>query len=222
MNTPDKNSVLAGVCTIMPLLVTTSLDARIYTNTDLGLSPISIGAGNTSVAWDVDGNSVTDFTLNVITTNNVISLYPGAGAKVLWNTTWSHSLAVHKFDAGAVIWGAGPAPANLQFRSNPVNLLNNNNVANGNLSAAFSSGSAGYIGFYFSHDGHTSSGWASITVTGGSGSLGSVTINSWAFESTEDPIQVGAVPEPSETAIGLGALALGAVGLRRWRSQKVA
>jgi MYXO-CTERM domain-containing protein len=34
------------------------------------------------------------------------------------------------------------------------------------------------------------------------------------------PITVGAIPEPETAAVGLGALALGAAGLRRWRKKK--
>jgi MYXO-CTERM domain-containing protein len=51
--------------------------------------------------------------------------------------------------------------------------------------------------------------------------LGTFQINNWAYETEADkPISLGTVPESSHTALGLGALALGAAGIRRWRRQR--
>jgi MYXO-CTERM domain-containing protein len=226
MNTPDKNSVFAGMCTLMPLLVTTSLDASIYTNTSFGLSSITIGAGDTSVVWDVDGDSVAEFTLKTNAANLAISLDPDAAksAMVFWRSTWyGNSVHVIKFGAGALIPHSLMAPPDSFFLNKTIHALLSNLLSKGDLNAGFTSGSPGYIGFSFLNGGKTCYGWASITVTEGSaGTLGSMTINSWAYDNSGDYIQAGAVPEPSETAMGLGALALGAAGLRRWRRQKAA
>jgi len=66
-------------------------------------------------------------------------------------------------------------------------------------------------------------GWAKVTITDGSN--GSMTVSEWAYDSTGASIEVGqtsAIPEPASVAAGLGLLALGAAGLRRWRQQKTA
>jgi len=53
-----------------------------------------------------------------------------------------------------------------------------------------------------------------------------VTLEGWAYDDTGAPIaagDTGGVPEPSTMALaGLGALALGAAGLRRWRAARKA
>ncbi len=59
-------------------------------------------------------------------------------------------------------------------------------------------------------------GWASIST-----SSGSVTIHEWALEGTANTaITAGAVPEPADMALGLGALALGAVAVQRRRRRE--
>ncbi|WOO42790.1 hypothetical protein [Rubellicoccus peritrichatus] len=85
----------------------------------------------------------------------------------------------------------------------------------------FTSGSPTLIGFGFSPDNMSSDvfyGWAEIVVT--TGANPSVELLQWAYQDDGSGIQVGAVPEPASVASGLGALALGAAGLRRWRRNK--
>ena len=92
------------------------------------------------------------------------------------------------------------------------------NVAN------ITSGVSTYIGFRFNPSGTELFGWANVTLTNGNG-FGTFVINEWAYDDTGASIQTGqtsAVPEPATYAAGLGLLALGAAGLRRWRKQKKA
>jgi len=87
----------------------------------------------------------------------------------------------------------------------------------------FSSGLVGNFGFRFNDGGGIVYGWANATFV--SGGNGGVTVHEWAFQDDGSSIAVGdigAVPEPATTAVGLGALALGAAGLRRWRKAKQA
>jgi hypothetical protein len=106
---------------------------------------------------------------------------------------------------------------------------------------AFSDGSSsGYIGglpafndkyalFAFEGDPGTLYGWVhlSLAITqapGGDPALGpNLTILDWAYEDSGQTLAAGDAPEPA-TAIptGLGALALGAVGLRNWRKTRKA
>jgi len=48
-------------------------------------------------------------------------------------------------------------------------------------------------------------------------------ITDWAYEDSGQPIAAGAIPEPgTASTFGLAALALGAVGLRKWRKARTA
>lgn len=91
-------------------------------------------------------------------------------------------------------------------------------LAFGNISSAsgFTSGEIGYMGFRFNPSGSlVLYGWAEVILTDG-GDSGTFEVVRWAYDNTGANIQTP-VPEPATTAMGLGALALGAAGLRRWR-----
>ncbi len=78
---------------------------------------------------------------------------------------------------------------------------------------------ATYIGFKFNPEGTELYGWANVTFTQ-EGNWGTITITEWAYDDTGASIltgATGAIPEPANFAVGLGALALGAAGLRRRR-----
>ena len=79
----------------------------------------------------------------------------------------------------------------------------------------------GFIGF---RNGTASSrvfGWAQISLTFENGALRAGEILGNAIEGdVNQPITVGAIPEPSTVATGLGLLALGAAGLRERRKRK--
>jgi hypothetical protein len=68
-------------------------------------------------------------------------------------------------------------------------------------------------------------GWLELSVSASEGGFApDVTLVGWAYDASGNPIPAGetpSVPEPSTIAvIALNALALGAVGLRRWRSAR--
>lgn len=86
------------------------------------------------------------------------------------------------------------------------------------LAIGFTNGEAGYMGFRFNPEGTTLYGWAEIILSGGSS--GNFEVLRWAYEDSGAAIQVGAIPEPASTGVGLGVLALGAAGLRRWRGAR--
>ena len=88
--------------------------------------------------------------------------------------------------------------------------------------ASISSGVSTYIGFRFKPSSTMLYGWANVTLTNGN-FFGTFVINEWAYDDSGSSIQTGqtsAVPEPATYALGLGALALGAAGLRRMRQRK--
>ena len=79
----------------------------------------------------------------------------------------------------------------------------------------------GYLGIKFLNEatGATDYGWVQLSTTGTTGFP--ATITGYAFQNDGTAIFAGAVPEPgTNAALAIGALALGAVGVRRWRQGK--
>jgi hypothetical protein len=78
------------------------------------------------------------------------------------------------------------------------------------------------------HSGDIDYGWIRLSQELGPGVGPNVTLEAWAYDDSGNQIaagagDLGAVPEPSSfTLAGLGALALGAAGLRRWRGARTA
>ena len=93
---------------------------------------------------------------------------------------------------------------------------------------AFDTAGTEYVGIEFENDTTTAVnyGWLELTSTSATGTP--ATILGYAYDNSGAPIVVGAtglsaVPEPGTTAaLSLGALALGAAGVRRWRQSKQA
>lgn len=82
--------------------------------------------------------------------------------------------------------------------------------------------------FKFTTGGQTDFGWIQLALVNNSqatysGKGPDLKIISWAFDDSGNPLAAGAtgVPEPGTFAMtAMGALALGAVGIRRWRAAK--
>lgn len=82
------------------------------------------------------------------------------------------------------------------------------------------SGSAFYG---FAVGGENYFGWAEISTNVGVGDTRELTIHRWAIEDTAgQSIVAGAIPEPSDFALGLGGLALGAAAVMRKRRKEQA
>lgn len=70
-------------------------------------------------------------------------------------------------------------------------------------------------------------GWIDITLANNDlntgGDYPAMTINAWAYDTTGAQLGMGLVPEPSSVSLlALGALALGAKGVRSWRKKRPA
>ncbi|WOO39813.1 hypothetical protein [Rubellicoccus peritrichatus] len=165
-----------------------------------------------SGAWDIDGNGIIDASVQTFPGYFLIH---GAGGGF----------------EGIVTSGNPSSLANLATNytvSASKSFENNFNYSNGAFDdfAEFTSGVSAYFGFTFLERTELPNtvrfGWARATVTRTPDFA--ITIHEWAYEDTFDQaIQVGdtgAIPEPAAVATGLGALALGAAGLRRWRKAK--
>ncbi len=219
MKTPPSTATRAISATaIASLIGAGAANARIYHFTD----SFTVGNGLLSQSWNIDG--VGDAEARVVLNPNhasfgryvnLSSFYNGFGV-IGFATSESFGYSILKFPASAFVGGS--ISSGFVF-GNVSNILKNGNIGN---AIGFSSGEAGYIGFQFVNEHSvTCYGWAEVVLTEG-GMSGTMTITQWAFEDNGAGIAVGAVPEPSTTAAGLGALALGAAGLRRWRKQKKA
>jgi len=79
---------------------------------------------------------------------------------------------------------------------------------------------SGKVGFRFSGDGAAANlhyGWANLSF----GPNNRITVNGWAYDNTPNqPIAVGAVPEPAAAALTMGALVAGAAGILRVRQTR--
>ena len=77
-----------------------------------------------------------------------------------------------------------------------------------------------YALFRFSVGPQTDYGWLELDL--GIDSLGYpiVTTVAYAYDNSGKPIRAGAIPEPKRLPLALGALALGAVGVREWRTRR--
>ena len=95
------------------------------------------------------------------------------------------------------------------------------------VGTAFQTPGLGYLGLRFLNEstGVVNYGWVEVSSgTGGAFPGFPASITRWAFENTGLSINAGqttAVPEPGTTAaLAMGALSLGAAGVRRWRQSK--
>ena len=140
------------------------------------------------------------------------------------NPYGSADLSFYEGGSGDGIVGttSGGATAETPFLSTVS--LNSGFLFNVVSGTAFDKIGTEFAGIEFTNDttGATNYGWVEFTTTSTTGFP--ATIVGYAYDNTGGSIVVGqttSVPEPGTTAaMGLGALSLGAVGLRRWRKNK--
>lgn len=196
--------------TIGALLGSSSLNGIIVTNVDLGLSGGIAGNGNGTFDWDIDGEGGRE--IRVFSwINRFVDLFNGGNgfgvrAAAPGNREDILNLGLSNYvNTGGAI-----------FNAEAYTVLLDGNIR---YATGFTSGESGYIGFQFRPASTTFYGWAEVILTEG-GDTGTFEIVQWAYDNTGANIQTGAIPEPAVVATGLGALVLGAAGLRRWRSRR--
>ncbi|WOO43689.1 PEP-CTERM sorting domain-containing protein [Rubellicoccus peritrichatus] len=205
-NTTTVRTSAASVCA---LLGASNLQAAVITNTDLGLSGFIVGNGTSSVAWNIDnvGNAELDVDLNATYFVNLTSFQNAFGLRATASA------------ANAYMLNLGPSA---KVNTGAFNMSSVFSVLfSGSIKRAvgFTSGESGYMGFQFNPSGSlVLYGWAEVILTEG-GDSGTFEVVQWAYDDSGANIQTP-VPEPATAALGLGALALGAAGLRRWRKAK--
>ncbi|HWL14313.1 MAG TPA: hypothetical protein VNR00_01835 [Opitutus sp.] len=214
---PASSIATTGAATLLTLFAASESHGEIVTNTSLNLPSITVNfARQLPTDWNIDGEGSAE-----------VQFYAST-----YNAEFYFKRTLNSF-------GFVGAPGNSDLRN--LSLLpspetvsasqaffNAATIASGNVfkdAAGFVSGQGGYIGFRFKPDDTMFYGWAAVTIT--PGFSGSFTLHEWAYDNTGASIHVGqtaasAIPEPADVAVGLGALALGAAGLMRWRSRKAA
>jgi len=148
---------------------------------------------------DVDGDSLTDFSIDAANENISGSFINGAGYNSISATL------------------SGPIPA-IVYNSNETvdaGLTYNDSADMG----GFINSGTSYLAFSFFVGGSTRYGWMEFTLPFGS-DLTDGTLNAIAWEDSGASIQTGAVPEPAHAAIGGGIIAGLLAFFRRRRQRK--
>ena len=185
--------------------------------TDSTANPVTSDANTTGdTFWDIDGDGTID---EAVIKNESSSKKTFAGLEGRFSFASTQNGLLLALSSGQTV-GTG-----LNF-DNRAELLFYSALRSS--TSGFLSGVENYFGFKLSASGSTYYGWAKTTLTDSSFSpYGTMTISEWAYNDVAGAsITVGdtgnsAVPEPSSFAItGLGLLAAGAGGVRRWRREK--
>ncbi|WOO43481.1 hypothetical protein [Rubellicoccus peritrichatus] len=201
----------AGAATLGSLLVTSGADAVI--NYFDSSNQVTAVTNSPEVLWDIDQDGIDDVSFG--SSGSAIYLLNSGGKDFSANGTGGELQTIAKdayLTAGAN-W--------MQTASN----IANTSVGIFNVGGTVQNGESFYFGFYFAQTisgPRDALGWALAQVDFDSiNNEASFTIFEWAYQTDGSPIPAGAIPEPAAVATGLGALALGAAGIRRWRKNKV-
>ena len=190
--------------------------AIIYRNTETVLH-----ANNDT--WDIDADGTSETSLSVVfgeivvDRNNIDFIRPNPLNAIAGNIATGLPLQAlpRNFSIRATL-------GNYAWAEGIRNLLGTTSISQEEMGGV-SDDTSSYIGFRFDGDRATSGrqnlfGWARVT----SGTSTLITIHEWAYEDVlEEAIAVGQTIIPEPTSASLGLLALGAVGLRRFRKQRV-
>jgi hypothetical protein len=199
----------------------------IYTDLNLNPTTVGFGPGSVSFLFDLPG----DATFGFLRTQGLTYTSPGSltvnyRTVIVGDLTGAApagvradvNLFVAPQDLGAA-WSQGGVGTALNAAVGVVNDLAQGNPASGYERK--------YLAWYFvdttAGGNQERYGWAEISLSMLSYNAGGpqVTIWGYAYDTTGAKPTMGAVPEPSSGALfALGAMALGARGLRKWRQNR--
>ena len=229
MKNPDNLAKLTLGGAAVSLAATQVAEAQVTINDITSFSNaftmVQTGVSN-SHQWDVDGDGDNDFVFNYLHTSSSPGFSIRASAFNDGNADFLRNTVGRTIDFRGLntTMSVGASAPNANFFWG-VNLAHFQNSMNGEVAATLQLG-LNYIGFQFLNDsGTTLYGWASVTITSPTNNYDmTLTVNNWAYNINGDAIRVGdvgtAIPEPSEAAMGLGLLALGAIGVSRYRQRR--
>ncbi|HNX05339.1 MAG TPA: PEP-CTERM sorting domain-containing protein, partial [Opitutales bacterium] len=184
-------------------------------------------AANDSIGWDLDHNGFADLVLfnSEVSGSGVQFVNNGTGSAAgSFLSQTSGSTTIDTVDLGTTIGSSGwYSVSSTATLMSAAGFIGNGNTALSNVEGAIVTGDTVYLAFTFesylgSANPTTTYGWLSLTANTGDGSkeLRIIELGKWAYGTTGESVLVG-VPEPSTYAAGIGLLALGAAGVRRWR-----
>jgi MYXO-CTERM domain-containing protein len=191
-----------------------SANAAVIVQSSLdGFTPITLVNGSSAFDLDIDGDSDVDLSFNVnLGFTETASVFEGDGLALAPSDTdnaYPFGFAFNDIVDGSAFDSTEPAPNDRyqnflgRWQGDPVSGYLINNV------------SSGYLGVEFDNGGNTHFGWVELAISSPAPGEVQLDISRYAWENT--PGQGIAVPEPSNYALGLGLLALGAAGVRSRR-----
>jgi len=171
-----------------------STTSGVYLNVETGVNSPSPGS---APGWDLNPWNSTLLDFFTPTPG------PGGGGEMVGTgTSYFNMTPGTLVSAASTFASAGTTTTNA---GTPLNFNSSNN----------------YMGFRFLNGAsQLEYGWVQISLSGTAGAQPRSIIG-YAFENTGAGILVGAVPEPTTTAL-LGVMAAGALGVRAWRKRKAA
>lgn len=84
----------------------------------------------------------------------------------------------------------------------------------------FGFGADQYVDFRFDVDGQSDYGWLEYDITNQQHGPPQFQLIAYAYNTDGEPLPAGFVPEPRNLPLALGALSLGAIGVREWRKSR--
>lgn len=198
----NGKTLTAAASAVSLLTAASSADAMIqYFDASNGFV---VEDGNSNQGWDIDGDSISE-----------ASIFESAASIFISSDEDTFRVVRQGSDLRALSSGFS-LYSGANFARIVAYIVNDDGPY---YAVGFTDGVAGFMGFHFNPSGTTLYGWAEIVLSSG-GSFGEFEMVRWAYEDSGAAIQVGAIPEPETIAVGLGMLALGAAGLRRWRGTR--
>jgi hypothetical protein len=220
---PTSSKTTQGLAALLSIGAGGSAHAAVVQSTTVN-APFRPPSAAGTINWDVDNDGTADFGL-VNSFTYAAFFNDLAGGRVVGATTVSND-RFKKLNSGFVVSSGMTGYGFLtSAQQGPTVTYGTGFIGIDAGNQGWSVGDTGFIGFKFTANSgaDTHYGWAEITIDGtGSGGSGYIINEAWYNSTPGGAIAVGAIPEPTTAAAGLGALALGAAGLRRWRKQKQA
>lgn len=211
----SSQKTLTAATSITTLLAATNAEALIVR---FDSSAFAVNDTITTADWNIDGVGLAEATIqtyvNTFLSTGAIDIAANANAFELV----TNGGLLEALGSGALVSSALSFNGTLNSVVNSTSLAGANTTTN-TTALGFSDGDSALVGFRFNPSGTLELyGWAEVVLSTGGGN-GEVKVLGWAYEDSGSAI---AVPEPEFAGMGLGLLALGAAGVRRWRHTKPA
>jgi len=185
-------------------------------------APFTVYQGIANYFWHVDGGGTPDFDFNLFSAFGAARLSVHNAA-----ATYVDGFVIHTQGAVFAVKAAsglhlGPSLGSTPFL--PHGVYHNHAYFTGSGDPFYLAAGRNYVGFRFKVGAQTDYGWANITLNPSSNpALSSITFHNWAYDNTGAAIDIPSipVPEPAQSATGLGLLALGAAGVAAYKRHRL-